>query len=325
MRAAEVFAGAGGGTKGMQRAGLEVVAALNHWPTAVAVHERNNPDVEHFTDDALTFDWRDLPAHEVGHLSPECTHFTNARAGHSAEGRDASRATALCVARYVEACAPRAVTVENVLEFGASPERASMARRLRRAGYRGRSFVLDSADFGCAQTRRRRFEVWVRGARPVPRWRPPTLAPDARRPLLDVLDASAVWSPVDASARRALGLRPLADATLRQVAAGVEAYRGGLFVVRYNGSQRRRAVVYSPARPLGALTTRDRFCLARGGAGTPAEIRTLTLREMARLFDLPESYSFAGVSRPDGVKLCGNALVSTVLAWLWLRAREVIG
>ncbi|MFO0610658.1 MAG: DNA cytosine methyltransferase [Polyangiales bacterium] len=214
--------------------------------------------------------------------------------------------------------------MENVLEFGASPG----ARRWRGgcAGeYRGRAFVLDGADFGCAQSRRRRFEVWVRGARQVPRWRPPTLAPDARRPLLDVLEAGAPWSPVDAAARRAVGLRPLAPKTLRQVAAGVEAYRGGLFVVRYNGSQRARSVVYSPARPLGALTTRDRFCLARGGAGAPAEIRRLTLREQARLFDLPERYSFAGVSHSDGVKLCGNALVSTVLAWLWLRTREVIG
>lgn len=322
--AIDIFAGLGGGTEGLRRGGLRVVAALNHWPEAVRVHAANNPDVRHFCDDALTFDFRDLPRHTRGHLSPACTYFTNARAGHAADGRDESRATALCVARYVEACEPAALTVENVFEFGASPERAAVARRLRRAGYRGRVFRLDSADFGCAQSRRRWFEVWLRG-RAVPRWAPPVRAAGERRPLLDVLDAAASWSPVDAAARRARGLRPLAPNTLRQVAAGGERFGGGVFVVRYNGSQRKRAVVYSPAAPLGALTTRDRFCLGRGGGGTPAEIRTLTLREMARLFDLPESYGFAGASRPDAVKLAGNALVASVLEWLHLRISEVAG
>lgn len=322
--AIDVFAGLGGGTEGLRRAGLDVVAALNHWPEAVRVHAANNPGVAHYRDDALTFDFRDLPRHRRGHLSPECTFFTNARAGHAADGRDESRATALCVARYVEACEPDALTVENVREYGASPERAAVARRLRRAGYRGRVFFLDSADFRCAQSRRRHFEVWLRG-RAVPRWRPPTLAPGARRPLADVLEAGAAWSPVDAAARRAAGMRPLADNTLRQVAAGVARFAGGLFVVRYNGSQRARAVVYSPGAPLGALTTRDRFCLARGGAaGAPAEIRTLTLREMARLFDLPDSYTFAGASRPNGVTLAGNALVSSVLEWLHRRISEAL-
>lgn len=183
---------------------------------------------------------------------------------------------------------------------------------------------LDSADFGCAQSRRRWFEVWVRGGCAVPRWTPPARAAGERRPLLDVLDAAASWSPTDAAARRARGLRPLAPNTLRQVAAGGERFGGGVFVVRYNGSQRARAVVYTPAAPLGALTTRDRFCLGRG-VGPAAEIRTLTLREMARLFDLPESYGFAGASRPDAVTLAGNALVASVLEWLHLRISEVVG
>ena len=145
----------------MSLAGATVVAAVNHWDLALATHAVNYPHVEHYSDNALDFDFTRLPRHRFGHLSPECTYYAvRARGGKPGPRRDESRATAFCTPRYARACEPEAVTVENVEEYAASPEAAKVVRAMRRMDYGHRRFVLDSVHFGPPQSRRRVFEVY---------------------------------------------------------------------------------------------------------------------------------------------------------------------
>lgn len=65
MRAVDLFAGAGGFTTGALAAGLDVVAAANHWRAAIDVHAANHPGVEHVLGNLLEMDMRRLPRHDV--------------------------------------------------------------------------------------------------------------------------------------------------------------------------------------------------------------------------------------------------------------------
>jgi len=318
----DVFAGAGGFTTGAERAGATVVAAVNHWDLALATHAANHPHIEHYNDNALTFDFSRLQRHRFGHLSPECTYYAvRARGGKPGPRRDESRATAFCTTRYAMACEPEAVTVENVEEYAASPEAAQVIRAMRRMNYGHRRFILDSVHFGPPQSRRRVFEVFLRG-RKVPRWKPPVLSPEAWTPVAAILDSSARWNPTEPGARRARGLRPLAPDTLRQIAAGQERFKGATFAVPYYGSWRREdyVVVYPVTRPLGTLETVDRYGLCRLHEGE-WQFRMLTPAEQSRCFGFPVGYRLLGTRR-NQVRQVGNALVCDVAEWLTARVME---
>jgi site-specific DNA-cytosine methylase len=51
MKAIDLFAGLGGFSEGAQMAGVDVVWAANHWPSAVAIHAANHPAAEHACQD----------------------------------------------------------------------------------------------------------------------------------------------------------------------------------------------------------------------------------------------------------------------------------
>ena len=318
----DVFAGAGGFTTGAERAGATVVAAVNHWDLALATHAANHPHIEHYNDNALTFDFARLPRHRFGHLSPECTYYAvRARGGKPGPRRDESRATALCTHRYVKACEPEAVTVENVEEYAASPEASRVVRRVRALGYGHRRFFLDSVHFEVPQSRLRVFDVFLRGRR-VPRWQPPVLPAEAWMPVAAVLDPSVPWNPTEPAARRARGLAPLAEGTLRQIDAGKTRFGGATFLVPYYGAWRREdyVLVYPITQPVGTLETVDRYGLCRHHEGA-WQFRMMTPGEQSRCFGFPVGYKLLG-NRRDQVRQVGNAVVCNVAAWLVSRVME---
>lgn len=324
-RLVDVFAGAGGETTGAHAAGWRVVAALNHSPRALATHQANYPHTTHLCDNALAYDWRDLPDHDAGHLSPECTYFAlRARGGKVGPARDLSRATALCTTRYARACERRVITVENVLEYADSPEATRVVRALRRLGYHHRRFRLNSVHFRVPQSRERIFEVFVKG-RPVPRWTPPVLAPEAWTPTATILDPKARWNPTEPAARQARGLRLLAPRTVHQLAVGAARFAGAPFLLPYFGAWRRDSgytVVYPITAPLGTLTTVDRYAVARQADGR-WQIRMLTPSEQARAFGFPADYQLTGTRR-EQVRQVGNALCPPVATWLLSRVAEML-
>mgnify|MGYP003602919338 CR=1 FL=1 len=72
MKAADLFAGAGGFSTGARLAGVPVVWAANHWPAAVRVHARNHPDTVHACQDLQQANWATVPAHDLLLASPCC-------------------------------------------------------------------------------------------------------------------------------------------------------------------------------------------------------------------------------------------------------------
>lgn len=284
MRAVDLFAGAGGTSTGAASVGVRVVAACNHWKTAVATHAANHPDTAHFCEDAAILDPTTLPAHDLLLASPSCVGHTRAR-GKEQPHHDAARATAWCVIRVTEACSPRVVVVENVRELISWRLYPAWRSALSLLGYRVSEQVLDAADCGVPQHRERLFVVASKTRRPI------TVQPArerhvAAREMLD-LDAGP-WSD----------WRTWCDRSRARIENGRREF-GDEFLVPYYGSETGGR---SLDRPIGTLTTVDRYALVRGDRG-----RMLSVAEMLRLSSFPAGHVLTGTRR-DQVKQIGNAV-----------------
>ncbi|MCV2365565.1 DNA cytosine methyltransferase [Paucibacter sp. DJ1R-11] len=81
----DLFAGGGGASTGIERAlGRHVDIAVNHNPDAISMHEANHPQTRHYLSDVWEVDPIEVvDGMPVGllHLSPDCTHHSQARGG----------------------------------------------------------------------------------------------------------------------------------------------------------------------------------------------------------------------------------------------------
>ena len=297
LRMADLFCGAGGTSTGAivaaHKAGLTVdLTAVNHWATAVETHGSNHAQSRHLCADLDSLNPRSLfqeDSLDILWASPECTHHSNARGGRPV--RDQSRATAWCVVRWAEALRPRRIFVENVKEFlGWGPLhqvsdphgelklgvqwRPDPARKgelfsawrsaLEACGYRVEWRILCAADFGAPTTRRRLFIQAALGCLPI-HWPEPTheKVPKTKTrawvPARDILDLEDTGESI--YERR----KPLASATLRRIAVGLERYGLSPHLNRFNGSHKGRSDganrVESIDDPIGTLDTSNRYGL----------------------------------------------------------------
>lgn len=287
MRAVDLFAGAGGFTEGATQAGLEVLWAANHWPSAVAAHESNHPTTEVVCQDVNLADWAKVPAHDVLLASPCCQGHAKAR-GADKPHHDTSRQTAWGVVACAEYHEPTAIVVENVAEFLDWNLFPAWRLALETLGYHLTANVIDAADAGVPQHRRRVFVVASRtGAIHVGQ-------PELEHvPVSDVLDFdSGRWSPIRKPKRAAK--------TIARADAGRARY-GRRFVMPYYGSGSGR-YGRSIDRPLGTVTTRDRWALVDGD-----DMRMLTVDEYAGAMGFPKGYTL-GRTRRESIHLLGNAV-----------------
>lgn len=293
LRAADLFAGAGGASTGLLQAAAALGAsvdltAINHWPIAVETHAQNHPEARHICESLDSVDPRKTVGGRLDVLwaSPECTHHSRARGGKPMQ--DQSRATAWHVVRWAEALRPKWIGVENVLEFeewaplglNGKPLRSrkgetflAWLNALRSLGYTMEVRRLCSANFGGATTRTRlfvlgRYDGGKRGCGPIA-WPDETHAPRDAAPLLfggrqpwraarEIID----WS---LRGRSIFGReKPLAENTLRRIAAGARKFWGldlEPFIVGVGGPRLR--VAQSLDEPLPTITCTERFGLVQ--------------------------------------------------------------
>lgn len=290
MIAIDLFAGAGGFTEGATAAGLTVAWAANHWRAAVDVHARNHPGTAHACQDLHQADWSTVPRHVVLLASPACQGHSRAR-GKDRPHHDAARSTAWAVVACAEAHRPALVVVENVPEFGAWELFPAWSLAMRTLGYALSPVVVDAADRGVPQHRRRLFVVGTRSKAPLRLELP-------RRdhvPALAAVDFKAgAWSPIDRPGRAA--------ATLRRIAEGRRLH-GDRFAVSYYGSTRGGR---SLSLPIGTITTRDRWALIDGD-----RMRMLTIDEARRIMGFREGYQLPP-SHKEAMHMLGNAVCPPV-------------
>lgn len=292
MRCVDYFSGVGGFTLGAKRAGLDVVGALNHWEVAVRSHEANHPDVRHELHDAETFDHRRWPAHDLRLFAAPCQGFSSGR-GYEQPHHDALRMTSWAIVTSLEVAPVEAFVAENVPEMKRWTLWPVWCSALRALGYTLTDTVIDAADCGVPQNRKRLFVVgWKRGALAIP---PPAEPHVAVGRILD-WDAGE-WKPWERSKRRA------------QLEHG-RVSLGARFVFPYysNGSGKKGRSIF---RPIGTIPTKDRWGIYRDGY-----TRMMSETELKRAMSFREDLVLASERHEDRVKLLGNAVPELLAAYV---------
>lgn len=117
----DLFAGGGGVSEGIEMAlGYPPHVAVNHNPDALSMHRINHPFTRHLVADVFEVDPRGIvltQGRPVGalHLSPDCTHHSQARGG---QPRDRKiRALTWVAARWAGQVRPDVITLENVKQI----------------------------------------------------------------------------------------------------------------------------------------------------------------------------------------------------------------
>jgi len=283
LNVVDMFCGAGGESTGIMQAALEQnmnvnLLAINHWELALETHAANHPTAEHLCESVERIDpTKVVRGRKLDLLwaSPECTHHSIARGGRPRS--DQSRASSWLILKWLQELYVERVIIENVPEFlswgpldrNGRPIQSQKGKTfqafilsLQSLGYKVEWKILCAADYGAPTTRRRLFVQAVKGRKRI-MW-PEITHMDGSAddlsgyqpwiPARDIID----WSIPGTSIfdRK----KPLADATIRRIAAGIEKYWGDYakpFLAYLYGT----GTVKTLDRPLPAISCINHYAL----------------------------------------------------------------
>jgi DNA (cytosine-5)-methyltransferase 1 len=291
MRAIDLFGGVGGFTLGAQRSGMRVVYAANHWPFAVRAHAANHPDVHHECQDLRQADWTALPSYDVLLASPACQGHSQASQPKRRLYHDAMRATAWAVVDCAEVTRPRAIVVENVLDFRRWQLYPQWRGALEALGYTLTELEATASFHGVPQRRTRLFIVAL---------------PNARRVELRAASVELAFGPCvewDAGDwRHITQASPNARARIARAQAN-----HGLRCLSQHVTGHPGVGLHEPIR---TITTKDQWIVVDG-----ERYRALSVLETQRAMGFPDDFVWpAGCAARDQKKALGNAVPPAMAA-----------
>lgn len=299
----DLFAGGGGFTTGARKAGVRVLWAANHWKLAVTTHEENHPDTIHVCQDLHQVDWRTAPRHDILLASPACQGHSDALS-HDLPYHDALRATAWAVVSCLEVHRSETFIVENVPGFLRWELLPSWLSALRCLGYEVTTQVLNAADFGVAQSRKRAFIVGTRRGQAIHLETPGREHKGAGT----FIDWNAGnWMPVRAPKRSPM--------VLMQWENGRKVH-GRRFLIGYH-SDKKRGV--SLDIPIGTITTKDQWAVVNGD-----RYRMLRIEEYRKAMGFSSSYVLPD-RKTDALKMLGNAVPPPMAAGVVRQVARAMG
>lgn len=237
--AVDLFCGAGGFTEGAHQAFTELdiqseVTLVNHWTIAMRTQKLNHPDAKLFCTPIEDLIPTEAVPGRVDMLiaAPECTHFSKAAGG--VPKNDQSRSKASYVLEWVRAKLPTYLVVENVPEFltwGPIDDNGKVIKELagttfnkwikalRDLGYMLEWKVVNCADYGVPQTRKRFILIGKRNSRHVP-YPAPTRSQENWDIARNHIDLSRPSQSIYTRKK------PLAPKTLKRIEVGLEKLSG---------------------------------------------------------------------------------------------------
>lgn len=297
MRYVSLFSGGGGLDLGFERSGWEPIVCVDNDPIACQTLKHNRPEWNVVCDDIRNFDATPYANADAVVGGPPCQGFSTAGKGDPNDPRNFLWREYM---RVVSEVRPRAVVLENVsaLTHRRNGDHLSgIIDELERQGYNFSYGVLNAADYGVAQSRRRLVVIGVLSGEatlpePTSSFAQPTVW-DAIADLVDVPDDPE--------------LSHVANKHAEHVVRRWQELGPGESDPNY-----RRARL-DPSRP--SLTIR-----AGGGYGPngdhlagfhppihPTLPRQLTVREAARIQSFPDDWKLCGPKTIQGRQI-GNAV-----------------
>jgi DNA-cytosine methyltransferase len=305
LTALDLFAGAGGASEGLRRAGFDVPFAVEWDASATKTLKANHPATT-----VLCKDVRRVAAPSLARrlrapldlltACPPCQPFSTLGSG---DPDDPRNRLISCVERFAASLRPRALLLENVPGLGREPRFARLLRRLE-ASYVLRSYFVDAADFGVPQRRRRMIVIGVRRDLDTV---PPRDLLEAVPPDFDLSPRTAGQALAHA-ARLTLDVDPVHRArtpqpkTLERIRA-VSQGGGRAQLPKHleldchaRLGARHATSIYGRIDPQSVAPTMTTRCTTPscGRFVHPTEDRGLTLREAALLQTFPLHYEFHG-------------------------------
>jgi DNA (cytosine-5)-methyltransferase 1 len=322
--AIDLFAGAGGLSVGLKEAGFRVLGAVELDELAALAYNLNHP-----TTKVWQRNIRSLSPHTVmealnlkpGELDllagcPPCQGFSTMRTLRKATSvRDKRNSLVAQFGRYAEALRPRALMMENVPGIADDPRLKRLQARLRGLGYELTCEVLDAADYGVPQRRRRLVLVGMLG-RSVPFASPDSRLTTVREAIGYLLSAHLSTDPLHGHGEQR-------SPRIQRRIAAIPRDGGSLSEAgeEHTLDCRRRLQgfydVYGRMawdRPAPTITG---GCInpSKGRFLHPEEDRAITLREASLLQTFPRDYQFPlSAGKYRAAELIGNALPPAFVA-----------
>ena len=334
LTAIDLFAGAGGLTVGLKRAGFRVVAAVEVDEETAATYRKNHPEVK-----LLVKDIREITGEGILKLTglkkidfvagcPPCQGFSKLTDKHHRD--DDRNQLILEMARLIEELKPPAFMMENVagLAKRGLPLLTKFEKRARAIGYKINRGVLQMADYGVPQSRRRLVLFAGKGFEiPLPQAthaQSPAANDLKLRPWIK-LGSMLKWQskPVLLSVAQMKGgpqkfnwhvvsdLQPMNLRRLRAIKAGASRLTLPMNL-RPDCHKNKRGFenVYARMTWDTVAPTMTSRCttLSSGRFGHPKEDRTISVREAALIQTFPRGYKLDTDKMMKACELIGNAL-----------------
>jgi len=305
IRAIDLFCGAGGSSWGARNAGVQIIAGFDMWRLAGKVYQDNFPEAK-FYKRKLEYSRPSTLAEELGRVdlilaSPECTNHSPAKG--SQERSEASRRTAFQVVRFARALKPRWIVIENVISMKRWKQYPEFVRRLKGLGYYIHEQILDSADFGVPQSRRRLFLLCSLDGQPT-EVTPPSGT--RNKPVRDVINLNGKYKySLLKTPERAKATLTRADRAIQELGPN------GEFLLVYYGSDGAGGWQRLDV-PLRTITTLDRFALVTPVKGGH-QMRMLQVPELQAAMGFPSRFKIKHGTRREKIHLLGNAVCPPVI------------
>lgn len=171
-KAIDLFSGCGGLTLGLTQAGFRVIGAVEIDPLAVETYKANHKRVIVWQRDISKISAAEVMRRlniQPGQLDllagcPPCQGFSTMATLNGRIGQDKQNDLVFEFLRFARAMRPKAVMLENVPKLAKNRRFKKLRAELQHLGYKINDDVLNAADYGVPQRRKRLILVAGRGA-----------------------------------------------------------------------------------------------------------------------------------------------------------------
>jgi len=293
MRIVSLFSGAGGLDLGLSQAGHDIVWANDIYQDAAATYSLNIGQID--TRDIHDVKTTEIPDCDVVVGGFPCQGFSVANWGRTAD--DPRNQLYKQLVRVIRAKSPKFFIGENVkglMSLGKGKVMRQIVEEFEACGYQVQCEVVNAADYGVPQLRKRVLIMGIRNNLPDTLQFPPT--PTHADPKLAERFNLLPWLTVG---------QAVAHFPEPEFGTHIPNHECSKYKLRFNGYVGNRFV--DPERPAPTVTARGDD---RGGVVVlhhPKNHRRMTVRELASVQTFPENFKFVG-TKSSAYRQIANAV-----------------